>query len=89
MTTSLTIRMDETLKSEAKDFFEDIGMDLTTAVTCFFKKCLAEGEIPFTLSRPRKHDRLAAALAEAKRVAENPAAPSCDDPDQLESFLLR
>lgn len=89
MTTSLTIRMDETLKSEAKDFFEDIGMDLTTAVTCFFKKCLAEGEIPFTLSRPRKGDRLAAALAEAKRVAADPSAPACNDPADLGSFLLR
>ncbi len=89
MTTSLTIRMDETLKTEAKEFFEDIGMDLTTAITCYFKKCLADGEIPFTLSRPRKRDRLAEALAEAKRVAADPSAPSCDDPARLESFLLQ
>ncbi|MBO7166738.1 MAG: type II toxin-antitoxin system RelB/DinJ family antitoxin, partial [Kiritimatiellae bacterium] len=48
MTTSLTIRMDDALKSEAEEFFDDIGMNMTTAITCFFKKCLATGKIPFT-----------------------------------------
>ena len=38
MTTSLTIRMDNGLKADAEEFFEDIGMTLTTAITCFFKK---------------------------------------------------
>ena len=49
MTTTLTIRMDDALKADAEDFFDDIGMNLTTAITCFFKKCLATGEIPFTI----------------------------------------
>lgn len=87
MTTSLTIRMDETLKSDAEEFFEDIGMNLTTAITCFFKKCLATGEIPFTLARPTPHDRLAAALREAKAVAADPNAPSCSNPEKLAEFL--
>ncbi|MBQ9727385.1 MAG: type II toxin-antitoxin system RelB/DinJ family antitoxin [Kiritimatiellae bacterium] len=88
MTTSLTIRMDNTLKSDAEEFFEDIGMNLTTAITCFFKKCLADGEIPFKLTRQRKEARLAAALAEAKAVAHAPAAPTCNDPDKIEEFML-
>ena len=43
MTTSLTIRMDDTLKADAEDFFEEVGMNMTTAITCFFKKCLYLG----------------------------------------------
>ena len=88
MTTSLTIRMDDVLKSEAEEFFEDIGMNLTTAITCFFKKCLAAGEIPFKLSRQSKHDRLLAALREADEVAQDPNAPTCTDPDKIEEFML-
>ena len=88
MTTSLTIRMDNTLKSEAEDFFEDIGMNLTTAITCFFKKCLADGEIPFKLTRQRKEARLLSALEEAKSVARDPAAPTCNDPDKIEEFMV-
>ena len=88
MTTSLTIRMDNTLKSDAEDFFEDIGMNLTTAITCFFKKCLADGEIPFKLTRQRKEARLLSALVVAKWVARDPAAPTCNDPDKIEEFMV-
>ncbi len=88
MTTTLTIRMDDALKADAEDFFDDIGMNLTTAITCFFKKCLATGEIPFTLSRQSRHDRLLAALKEAQEVETDPNAPTCTDPDKLEEFML-
>ena len=88
MTTSLTIRMDDTLKADAEEFFDEIGMNMTTAITCFFKKCLAVGEIPFKLSRQSKRDRLLAALKEADEVANDPNAPTCTDPDKLEEFML-
>ena len=88
MTTTLTIRMDEALKAEAEEFFDDIGMNMTTAITCFFKKCLAGGEIPFTLSRQSRHDRLVSALREAEEVEKDPNAPTCTDPDKLEEFML-
>ena len=88
MTTSLTIRMDEKLKAEAEAFFDEIGMNMTTAITCFFKKCLATGEIPFTLSRATKHERLLAAIREANAIANDPKAPACTDPEKLEDFLF-
>ena len=37
--------------TDAEEFFNEIGMNMTTAMTCFFKKCLAVGEIPFKLVR--------------------------------------
>ena len=88
MTTTLTIRMDNDLKADAEEFFDDIGMNLTTAITCFFKKCLDVGEIPFTLGRQRKLARLQAALNEAKAVANDPNAPTCTDPEKLEEFMF-
>ena len=88
MAATLTIRMDEGLKAEAEEFFDEIGMNMTTAVTCFFKKCLAVGEIPFKLGAMNKHARLLAALREAEEVANDPNAPTCTDPDKLEEFLL-
>ncbi len=88
MTTSLTIRLDNELKADAEEFFEEIGMNMTTAVTCFFKKCLACGEIPFKLGKMSKRARIMAAYEEAKAVANDPNAPSCTDPDKLEEFLF-
>ena len=72
MTATLTIRVDNPLKAEAEDFFEDVGMNMKTAITCFFKKCLAAGEIPFRISRQGRHDRLLAALNEAREAANGP-----------------
>ena len=74
MTTTLSILIDEELKAEAEEFFSDIGMNMTTAITCFFKKCLDGGEIPFKLGR-RKHIPNAetiAALEESDRIANDP-----------------
>ena len=88
MATTLTIRMDEDLKAEAEEFFDEIGMNMTTAVTCFFKKCLAVGEIPFKLGKMSKHARIMAAIREAEEVANDPNAPTCTDPDKLEEFML-
>ncbi len=88
MAATLTIRIDEALKADAEEFFDEIGMNMTTAVTCFFKKCLAVGEIPFKLGKMSKHARLLAALHEAEEVANDPNAPTCTDPDKLEEFLL-
>ena len=80
--------MDEALKAEDEDFFDDIGMNMTTAITCFFKKCLAAGEIPFKLARQSKHDSLMEAVREANEIANNPNEPYCDDPAKLKEFLL-
>ena len=88
MAATLTFRIDEALKADAEEFFDEIGMNMTTAVTCFFKKCLAVGEIPFKLGKMSKHARLLAALHEAEEVANDPNAPTCTDPDKLEEFLL-
>ncbi len=88
MTTSLTIRMDETLKAEAEEFFEDIGMNLTTAITCYFKKCLATGEIPFKLGRKSSHERLLDIKREAEEIANDPNTPRCTNAEDLHNFLF-
>lgn len=43
----LNIRIDEELKNNAKKVFEDLGMDLTTAITVFFKQSVREQQMPF------------------------------------------
>ncbi len=88
MTTSLTIRMDETLKREAEALFNDFGMNLTTAITCFFKKALSIEAMPFAIGRNSVNARLRAALEEAKQVSNDPNAPACTDANRLEDFLL-
>ena len=88
MTATISIRVDSDLKAEAEEFFDEIGMNMTTAVTCFLKKCLATCEIPFKLGKMSKHAKLLAALKETEEVANDPNAPTCTDISKLKDFML-
>lgn len=48
-TASVTIRMDETLKRQAERLFDEMGMNMTTAITLFTKAAVREGRIPFEI----------------------------------------
>lgn len=90
MTSAVTIRIDADLKSEVEDLFDDIGLNMTTAITCFLKKCVESGSIPFTLARQKRSAREETLLAfeEAKRIAHDPLTPCCTDESKLHDFLL-
>lgn len=49
-TVSVTIRMDEALKKQAELLFDDMGLNMTTAITLFTKAVVREGKIPFEIS---------------------------------------
>lgn len=90
MTSAVTIRVDSDLKAEVEELFDDIGLNMTTAITCFFKKCVDSGSIPFTLARKKRdrHAELVSALRESEKVASDPNAATCTSLDKLDEFLL-
>ena len=47
--TLVQIRIDEKLKDDAAAVYEDLGLDLSTAVRIFFKRSVAENGIPFSM----------------------------------------
>lgn len=52
MTKTLQIRIDEELKKEVDELFEDLGLDTSTAVRMFFKAALDRNGLPFDVKRP-------------------------------------
>jgi DNA-damage-inducible protein J len=48
-TVNVTIRLDRSLKSRADQMFEDMGMNLSTAITVFLKQSVRRGQIPFRI----------------------------------------
>ncbi len=46
-TASVTVRMDENLKKQAEMLYEDMGLNMTTAITIFTKAVVRQGKIPF------------------------------------------
>lgn len=49
-TTSVTIRMDEKLKKQVEILFEDMGLNMTTAITMFAKAVVRQNKIPFEIT---------------------------------------
>ena len=49
-TTSVTIRMDENLKKQAEVLFEEMGLNMTTAITIFTKAVVRQHKIPFEIA---------------------------------------
>lgn len=49
-TTSVNIRMDENLKKQAEMLFDEMGLNMTTAVTIFAKAVVRQGKIPFEIA---------------------------------------
>lgn len=48
--TSLNIRIDEELKENMEQVCQELGMNMTTAITIFAKKMTREKRIPFEVS---------------------------------------
>lgn len=72
-TSLLQVRVDENLKSEASTIYENLGIDLSTAVRMFLKRSVLENGIPFAMKLPKteyKSDRGLQALLEIGSDAE-------------------
>lgn len=47
---SITVRIDENLKTQLQDLMENLGMDVTTFFTISAKQAVREQRIPFSIS---------------------------------------
>lgn len=48
----MKIRIDDKLKEEANELFNDIGVDMSTAIKIFLRPSVREQRIPFILGEP-------------------------------------
>ena len=48
---NVTIRLDETVKTQADELFSDLGIILTSAINMFLKQAIREQRIPFEVKR--------------------------------------
>ena len=48
---NVTIRIDEDLKKQADELFDDLGMSFTTAINVFVRQCVREERVPFVIGK--------------------------------------
>ena len=54
---TVTARVDENVKKEAETLFKKMGLNMSTAMNLFLKKCILEQGIPFELKVPNREIR--------------------------------
>ena len=85
--TNLNIRTDKEIKMAAEKIFEELGLNMTTAVNIFLRQSIRENGIPFDLRLDVPNDTTAAAIAEGRRLAQDINAKGYSNMDDLRAAL--
>lgn len=85
--TNLNIRTDKEVKIAAERIFEELGLNMTTAVNIFLRQTIRENGIPFELKLNVPNDVTAAAIEEGRKLAYDKTASSYTNMNDLKAAL--
>ncbi|MFI3177898.1 MAG: type II toxin-antitoxin system RelB/DinJ family antitoxin [Eubacteriales bacterium] len=66
------IRIEENLKKQASELFNQLGMDMSGAMNIFLKQCVLKGGLPFAVELPQYRSEVLEAMEEAQELSQNP-----------------
>lgn len=69
MASTLQVRIDDELKKQATALYEELGMDLSTAIRMFLKRSVAVNGVPFDLINDNERTRAQKALDSMNKVS--------------------
>lgn len=72
--TNLNIRTDKAIKEQAERIFNELGLNMTTAINLFLRTAIREHGIPFELKLDVPNDTTAAAIEEGRNLLADPSA---------------
>ena len=81
--TSMNIRMDPKVKSQAQELFSELGIDMTTAVNIFLRQAIRTRSIPFIVTADVPNAATVAAFEEGEKMLRDPNAKTFSSVDEL------
>ena len=66
------VRIDEDLKKQAVELFNQLGIDMSSAMNIFLRQCVMRGGLPFAVEVPKYKKEVLDAMEEAKRISKDP-----------------
>lgn len=73
-TTNINVRVDSALKQEAEALFNDLGLNMSSAINMFLRSAINHDGIPFEVKRSTPNAETRAALDEYEEMKKNPCA---------------
>ena len=64
--TTINVRVDENVKKQANALFEELGLDMSTALNLFLRQAISYGGIPFEIRKPNAETL--AAIEEVEKI---------------------
>ncbi len=86
-TTNLNIRTDKDIKDQAELIFNELGLNLTTAINMFLRTAIRENGIPFSLKLDVPNEVTAAAIEEGRRIAYDSSVKGYSNLEDLKAAL--
>ena len=71
-TTSMNIRIEPNLKKQVEEILTDLGMNISDAITIYFKQIVLTDSIPLQIKRPKFNKETLEAIKEADEIMEHP-----------------
>ena len=81
------IRIDADIKKQATDLFNNLGLDMSSAVNLFLHQCILRGGLPFRVEMPRYNQHILDAMDEARRISRDPDIKGYTSMDELRKAL--
>ena len=86
-TTNLNIRTDKDVNDKAEFIFNELGINMTTAVNIFLRTTIREHGIPFSLKLDVPNEVTASAIEEGRSIAMDPNVKGYSDIRELKEAL--
>ena len=69
VTTNLNVRTEKVVKEKAEAIFNELGLNMTTAINIFLRTTIRENGIPFDLKLSEPNEVTKAAIEEGRKIA--------------------
>ena len=86
-TTNLNIRTDKDIKEQAELIFNELWLNMTTAINIFLRTTIREQGIPFSLKLDVPNETTAAAIEEGRRIATDDTIKGYTNMEALKAAL--
>ena len=77
-TVQTQIRIDEDVKKQAVELFNQLGIDMSSAVNMFLRQAIMRGGLPFNVEIPQFKSEVIEAMEEARRISRDPNTKKYD-----------
>ncbi len=85
--TNLNIRIDRKTKESAETIFDEMGLNMTSAITMFLRQTVRDRRLPFTADLNSYGPETMKAIEEGHRIARDSSVPGYTNIDDLRNAL--